>query len=259
MVLFIFCISIFGSLLAPNDPNEFVGEAFALPFKGFPLGLDSYGRDSLSRFLVGGRYALMISIVGYLFGAVAGLFLGLFSVYSRGKTDSALAWFSEVLIGFPSLVLMLLLVAALGPSFWVLVLALSMVNLPRVFRLVRSAAQVARESSYVEIAESRGEGKLFIMFREICPSVMPPFLVDAGVRIPASILLVASLSFLGLGIQPPASDWGLIISENRMALTINPLSVTLPILSLAILMIGINLALDGLQEKRKDSFKLGIE
>ena len=154
---------------------------------------------------------------------------------------------------------MLLLVAALGPSFWVLVLALSMVNLPRVFRLVRSAAQAARESSYVEIAESRGEGKLFIMFREISPSVMPPFLVDAGVRIPASILLVASLSFLGLGIQPPASDWGLIISENRMALTINPLSVTLPILSLAILMIGINLALDGLQEKRKDSFKLGIE
>jgi len=259
MVLFIFCISIFGSFLAPNDPNEFIGEAFALPFKGFPLGLDSYGRDSLSRFLVGGRYALMISIVGYLFGAMAGLFLGLFSVYSRGKTDSALAWFSEVLIGFPSLVLMLLLVAALGPSFWVLVLALSMVNLPRVFRLVRSAAQAARESSYVEIAESRGEGKLFIMFREISPSVMPPFLVDAGVRIPASILLVASLSFLGLGIQPPASDWGLIISENRMALTINPLSVTLPILSLAILMIGINLALDGLQEKRKDSFKLGIE
>ena len=259
MVLFIFCISIFGSFLAPNDPNEFVGEAFALPFKGFPLGLDSYGRDSLSRFLVGGRYALMISIVGYLIGAVAGLFLGLFSVYSRGKTDSALAWFSEVLIGFPSLVLMLLLVAALGPSFWVLVLALSMVNLPRVFRLVRSAAQVARESSYVEIAESGGEGKLFIMFREISPSVMPPFLVDAGVRIPASILLVASLSFLGLGIQPPASDWGLIISENRMALTINPLSVTLPILSLAILMIGMNLALDGLQEKRKDSFKLGIE
>jgi peptide/nickel transport system permease protein len=259
MVLFIFCISIFGSFLAPNDPNEFIGEAFALPFKGFPLGLDSYGRDSLSRFLVGGKYALMISIVGYLFGAMAGLFLGLFSVYSRGKTDSALAWFSEVLIGFPSLVLMLLLVAALGPSFWVLVLALSMVNLPRVFRLVRSAAQVARESSYVEIAESRGEGKLFIMFREMSPSVMPPFLVDAGVRIPASILLVASLSFLGLGIQPPASDWGLIISENRMALTINPLSVTLPILSLAILMIGINLALDGLQEKRKDSFKLGIE
>jgi peptide/nickel transport system permease protein len=88
---------------------------------------------------------------------------------------------------------------------------------------------------------------------------MPSFLVDAGVRIPASILLVASLSFLGLGIQPPASDWGLIISENRMALTINPLSVALPILSLAILMIGINLALDGLQEKRKDSIKLGIE
>jgi peptide/nickel transport system permease protein len=259
MVLFILCVSIFGSFFAPYDPDEFIGEAFAVPYEGFPFGLDSYGRDSLSRFLVGGRYALMISILGYLFGAMMGLFLGLFSVYSRGKIDSTLTWFSEVLIGFPSLVLMLLLVAALGPSFWVLVLALSTVNLPRVFRLVRSAAQVARESSYVEVAESRGEGKLFIMFREIRPSVMPPFLVDAGVRIPASILLVASLSFLGLGIQPPASDWGLIISENRMALTINPLSIALPVLSLAILMIGINLALDGLQEKRKDPIKLGIE
>ena len=259
MVLLILFVSIFGPFFAPNDPDEFIGEAFAVPYEGFLFGLDSYGRDALSRFLFGGRYALMISIVGYMFGAVTGLFLGLFSVYSRGKIDLVLTWFSEVLIGFPSLVLMLLLVAALGPSFWVLVLALSMVNLPRVFRLVRSASQVARESSYVEVAESRGEGRLFIMFREISPSAMPSFLVDAGIRIPASILLVASLSFLGLGIQPPASDWGLIISENRMALTINPLSVALPILSLAILMIGINLALDGLQEKRKDSIKLGIE
>lgn len=258
MVLVIVFLSIFGPFFAPNDPDEFVGDAFATPYEGFPLGLDSYGRDSVSRFLCGGRYALMIAILGYILGALTGLFLALFSVYSRGKIDSVLTWLSEVLIGFPALVLMLLFVAALGPSFWVLVLALSLVNLPRVFRLVRSAAQVARESSYVEVAESRGEGKFFVMFREISPSAMPPFLVDAGIRIPGSLLLVSSLSFLGLGIQPPTADWGLIISENRLALTINPLSVILPILSLATLMIGINLALDGLQENRQKTIQSGI-
>jgi len=259
MVLVIVFLSIFGPFFAPNDPDEFVGDAFATPYEGFPFGLDSYGRDSVSRFLCGGRYALMIAILGYILGALTGLFLALFSVYSRGKIDSVATWLSEVLIGFPALVLMLLFVAALGPSFWVLVLAISLVNLPRVFRLVRSAAQVARESSYVEVAESRGEGKFFIMFREICPSAMPPFLVDAGIRIPGSLLLVSSLSFLGLGIQPPTADWGLIISENRLALTINPLSVFLPILSLATLMIGINLALDGLQENRQKTIQSGIK
>ena len=243
-------LAVFGGVFVKLDPNEFYGDAFGQPEPGFILGFDSYGRDSLSRFLLGGRYALFISVVAYVIGGAIGLIIGLLSAYSRGKLDSLLSWFSEILIGFPSIVLMLIIVGALGSDTWVLILALSAVNIPRIFRLVRAAAQSVRDESFIEIAEARGERRIFIMFREILPSVRPSFLVDAGVRIPASILLIASMSFLGLGIQPPDSDWGLIISENRIALTINPLTIMAPILGIAILMIGVNLTFDGLQKLR---------
>lgn len=217
------------------------------------MGFDALGRDAFSRFLAGGLYALLAAVIAFAVGASIGLGLGLLSAYRGGKIDASLTWISEVLIGFPSLVLMMIIVAALGSSFWVLVGALTIVGVPRIFRIVRASALEVRGNAYIEIAEARGESRTYILFREILPSVMPPFLVDAGIRIPAYILLVASLSFLNLGVQPPASDWGLIISENRAALTFQPYVVVGPILALALLMVGINIGLDGLQRLKPRS------
>ena len=143
----------------------------------------------------------------------------------------------------------MLLIAGLGPRLWVIVLALATVHLPRVTRIVRAAGMDVASTGYVEVAEARGEPRRYVMFREMLPGVMPPFLVDAGIRIPASILLVASLSFLGLA-STPGGRLGLIISENRVGLTIQPWVMVAPIAVLALLMIGVNIAIDNFQRVR---------
>ncbi len=243
-------IGLFGPLFAPNDPDAFAGAPLSPPSAEYPLGLDYLGRDALSRFLAGGRTAILLAVLGFAAGASAGLALGLVAAYSGGMVDRVIDRTTEILVGFPSLVLMLLIVAGLGSELWVIVFALSIVHLPRVARIIRAAALDVRHTAYVEVAEARGERRSYVIAREILPAVRPPFLVDAGMRIPASILLVASLSFLGVGIQPPASDWGLIISENRAGLTTQPWAVVAPIVALAALMIGVNLAIDGFQRVR---------
>jgi peptide/nickel transport system permease protein len=243
-------IGLFGPFFAPHNPDALIGPALGSPSHGYPLGFDYLGRDALSRFLWGGRTAIFLAALGFAFGALGGLAVGLFCAYSRGRIDAVVNWTTEVVVGFPSLILMLILIAALGAKDWVIVVALAVVHLPRVTRIVRAAGVDVSSMAYVEVAEARGERRSFIMFREMLPGVMPVFLVDAGIRIPASILLVASLSFLGLGVQPPTSDWGLIISENREGFTTQPWAVVAPIAALAILMIGVNLAVDGLQRER---------
>jgi len=248
VALAVVLLALFGPYFVTHDPDAILGLPFGSPQPGFPMGFDVLGRDAYSRFLAGGRYALLAAMAGFLIGASIGLIMGLWSAYVRGRIDDGLTWISEVLIGFPSLVLMMIVVAALGSTFWVLVAALALVGIPRIFRIVRAAALDVRDNAYVEVAEARGEPNRYILLREILPAVMPPFLVDAGIRIPAYVLLVASLSFLGLGVQPPAADWGLIISENRAALTIQPLVIIGPIVALALLMIGINVGLDGFQK-----------
>ena len=243
-------VGLLGPFVAPHDPDAFVGPPLGLPTSEFPLGLDYLGRDAWSRFLWGGRTAILLALLGFALGGTVGLTLGLVSAYGRGIVSRLIDRATEILVGFPSLVLMLLLVAALGPELWVIVVALSVVHFPRVARIVRAAGIDVRDTAYVEVAEARGERRLYVMFREMLPGILPTFLVAAGIGIPASILLVASLSFLGLGIQPPASDWGLIISENRVGLTTQPWAVVAPVGALAVLMIGVNVAIDGLQRVR---------
>lgn len=250
LTLMCVAIGLFGPFFAPHDPQEFLGLPLSKPTAGAPLGLDYLGRDALSRFLWGGRTAIIVAVLGFAIGALGGLVLGLVAAYIKGPTDVIIDRASELFVGFPSLILMMLLIAGLGPRLWVIVVALATVHLPRVTRIVRAAGMDVASAGYVEVAEARGEPRRYIMFREMLPGVLPPFLVDAGIRIPASILLVASLSFLGLGIQPPAADWGLIISENRVGLTIQPWVMVAPIAVLALLMIGVNIAIDNFQRVR---------
>lgn len=252
-------LALLGPLLAPNDPDSFVGVPFTAPSLDYPMGLDYLGRDAWSRFLSGGRTGMLLALLGFAAGSSIGLALGLTSAYSRGRTGRIIDRASEILVGFPSLIMLMLVVAGLGVELWVIVVALAVVHIPRVTRIVRAAGLDVRNTAYVEVAEARGETRLYVMFREMLPGVMPSFLVNAGIGVPASILLVASLSFLGLGIQPPLSDWGLIISENRDGLTTQPWPVIPPVLALTILMIGVNVAVDGFHRVRSRDARTGAQ
>jgi peptide/nickel transport system permease protein len=234
-----------GPLFAPFDPDKIVGSPYAPPSGESPLGLDFLGRDALSRFLWGGRTALLVALVGTGLGYVLGLAIGLFAAYLRGWVDELTMRATDVALAFPALVVVLLLVAAFGTDLNLVVAAIAIANAPRIARIARAAALEVVDLPYVEAAKARGERVPYILAREIMPNIKAPLLVDLGLRFTWSVLLVSAVSFLGLGLQPPAADWGLMVGENRLGLTLQPWPVLAPVIALGVLTIGINLAIDG--------------
>lgn len=238
-------VALFGPYMAPHPPDELFGIAYEKPSRSHPLGLDFVGRDVLSRFLWGGRTAIFIAFVGNTVGFAIGIAIGVYSAYRRGWIDETVGRLTDLALAFPALILALLLLAAFGTSISLVVIAITVTTIPGVARIARAAALEVVDLPYVEAAKARGEGLPFIVGREILPNIRRPLLVDYGLRLTAAILLVAALSFLGLGLKPPAADWGLMIGENRVALTVQPWPVVVPVLAIAFLTVGINLMLDG--------------
>ncbi len=243
MCFVVFAIAFLGPFLVRQSPTAIVG--FPLePGTGL-LGTDFLGRDVLSRILVGGRGVILLALVstfaGYLLGAVVGLAAG----YSRSGLDTSLMRVMDILLGFPPLLFVLVIAAGLGHSWVGLVLAVAVIQLPSIARVVRGATlgQVGRP--FVEAAVARGEHTSSILRREILPNIARPMLADAGLRLTWSILLIAAVSFLGLGDQPPASNWALMIAENRTGLALQPWPVVVPAILIALLTIGVNLLADG--------------
>jgi len=247
VVLFLLpvAIAIFGPFFAPYAPDEIIGNAFAAPSQHHLLGLDFVGRDVLSRFLWGGRTAIFIALIGTALGYTLGVVIGLLSAHRRGWVDELFGRLTDLVLAFPALILALLLLAAFGTSIEVVVIAIVVTTAPGATRISRAAALEIVDLPYVEAAKARGERTAFITMREILPNIRRPLLVDYGLRLTAAILLVAGLSFLGLGLKAPAADWGLMIGENRVALTVQPWPVLVPTIAIACLTIGINLVLDG--------------
>jgi peptide/nickel transport system permease protein len=242
-------VALLGPYVAPHEPDEIFGIAFEKPSSGHPLGLDFVGRDVLSRFLWGGRTAIFIALLGTTIGFFIGIAIGVYSAYRRGWVDEVTGRQTDLLLAFPTLVFALLLLAAFGTSLRLVVVAIAVTTIPGVIRIARAAALEVVDLPYVEAAKARGESTIFILGREILPNIRGPILVDFGLRLTASILLVAALSFLGLGLKPPAADWGLMIGENRVALTVQPWPVVVPVVAIACLTVGINLLLDGYRRK----------
>jgi peptide/nickel transport system permease protein len=242
-------LAIFGPFFAPHRPDEIFGFAFAAPSSDHPLGLDYVGRDVLSRFLWGGRTALFIALIGTTLGFLIGVPVGLISAYRRGWLDEVFGRTTDLFLAFPSLILALLLLAAFGTSMTLVVLAIAITTIPGVVRIARAAALEIVDLPYIEAARARGERVDYVLLREMFPNVRQPLLVDYGIRLTGAILLVAALSFLGLGLQPPAADWGLMVGENRVALTVQPWPVIVPVCAIAALTIGINLMIDGYRRR----------
>ena len=238
-------VAFVGPLFAPHAPDAIIGAPYTHASSAYPLGLDYVGRDVLSRFLWGGRTSLFLALLGTVFGYLIGLAIGLFAAYRRGWADELTMRATDVTLAFPSLVLVLLLVSAFGSNVRLVVVAIAVANAPRIARIVRASSLEVVDLLYVQAAKARGERALAIVLREILPNIRAPLLVDFGLRFTGSILLVAAVSFLGFGLQPPAADWGVMVGENRVGLTIQPWGVLGPVIALGLVTIGINLVIDG--------------
>lgn len=237
-------LALLGPVLAPHAPDEPVGIPLTGPADGAPLGTDFLGRDVLSRVLWGGRsvlvYAGIATLLAYLIGGTVGLVAG----YNRALADSVLMRSADVMLSFPPLIFLLVLATGAGTSEWVLVIGVALVQAPLVARVVRTATLEQAVRGFVEAAVARGERTSAIVRRELLPNIVGPVAADVGLRFTYSIILVASVNFLGLGLQPPAADWALIISENRSGLDLNPYVILAPALLIALLTISVSLVGD---------------
>ena len=214
------------------------------------LGTDSLGRDVLTRVLYGGRYALAVSLSAAAVAIVLGTVLGCLAAYRRGWFDEVLMRLLDAVLSVPAILALLVVVTALGSGGPVIVLAATVIYAPAVIRVVRAAAFSVVSLDYVTAARARGEGFWAILRREVLPNILDVVLVEFAMRCSWIVLLVSSLSFLGFGADPPTPDWGLMVSENRTLLTVTPLSTVAPIVALATLIVGLNLAADGIAKAR---------
>jgi peptide/nickel transport system permease protein len=214
LLIWIVC-AIFGTQIAPHSPYEqsLLGVNKA-PSGAHPFGTDQLGRDMLSRVIVGARDILIIAPLATLLGTVLGTAVGLVMGYFRGFVDDVLGRFVEAFLAIPLVVTGVIALPTLGHSNLVLIIVIGLVFTPLIARTVRAAVLLEREQDYVSAARLRGEGSLYIMFVEILPNVFGPILVEFTVRLAYAIFTVLTLTFLGLGVQPPSPDWGQDISAN---------------------------------------------
>jgi len=239
-------VAILGPVFAPHTPSELIGVPYDVPGADALLGTDSLGRDVLSRFLYGGRNLVWMAIAATLLGLSIGTATGMVSAYFKGMADEILMRLVDIQLAFPSVVFALLFVTMLGPSPALLVVLVGVSQAPSVARITRGAALAVVERDYIQWARAVGLPSRNILVSEILPNITSPLLVELGLRLMWSISLLAGLSFLGYGIQPPNADWGLMVNESRNALTVQPWAVLAPILAIAALSIGGNMFAEGM-------------
>jgi peptide/nickel transport system permease protein len=239
-------IAVAGPAASPKSPYALVTLPFAKPSSRFPLGGDYLGRDVLSRVLNGGWELLLMAAAATVLGVAVGAAAGMSAAYLRGASDGLIMRTVDVILAFPQLVFALLLVSLLGPKLWLIVLAVGISHAPAVARVLRSATLDVTERDFVKSVELQGDGPVKVMTREILPNVVSPLMVEIGLRLTYSIVVIAGLSFLGFGQPPPAPSWGAMINENRIGLTVNPWGVVIPALLIAVLTIGTNTFTDAI-------------
>jgi peptide/nickel transport system permease protein len=241
---FVVAVAVIGPLVAPDPPSALQTLPFAKPSGRFLLGADFLGRDVLSRVLDGGWLLLLMAAAATALGIVAGAAAGISAAYLRGRPDGLIMRTVDVILAFPQLVFALLLLSILGPKLWLIVLAVGLTHAPAVARVLRSATLDISERDFVKVAELQGMRPVTVMTKEILPSLSTPLMVEAGLRLTYSIIIMAGLAFLGFGQPPPSPSWGTMINENRAGLALNPWTVIIPALLIALLTIGTNLLTD---------------
>ena len=236
-----------GPFVAPYDPDAFVTPTtFSHPSGKFLLGGDVLARDVLSRVLNGGWVLLLMAVAAMAFGVILGATAGISAAYLGGRIDSAIMRTVDVLLSFPQIVFALLIVSIIGPKLWVIVIAVGLGHLPQVARVIRAASLDLAERDFVKAIELEGVSPFKVMTGELLPSLVTPLMVEAGLRLTYSIIIMSGLSFLGFGQPPPAANWGLMINENRIGLSSNLWATAVPAALIAILTIGTNTFTDAI-------------
>jgi len=252
IVLFWVLCAVFWPLLVRYDPNaQDYTAILAHPSAAHLLGTDQYGRDVWTRVLAGSREVLILAPAATLIGLAGGLVVGLLTSYYRGWFDEIVMRVMDAVMAFPIVVLALLILAVLGASRLNVILVIGLTYIPLSGRVIRAAALGVRDLDYVSAARLRGARGLAIMLTEILPNITGPIIVEGTVRIGYAVFAAASLSFIGLGIQPPSPDWGAMINDAHVYITTAPWIVLAPTLAIASLVVGVNVLADGLRRAQR--------
>lgn len=249
LVGLVLLVVVLGPSMAPHNPEAFSPlQRYKAPSAEFLLGTDQYGRDILSRLLHGARATVLLALLATAIGTVAGACIGTTSAYLGGRSDEFMMRTVDAVMSIPSLLLALLIVTLLGKSSFNALIAIAIAFAPGMARVTRSVALSVRKQDYVNAAVARGESAGFIVLREMLPNVIAPIIVEMTIRVAFAIMLFATLSFLGLGAQPPASEWGLMVAESRRFMHLSPWMILWPSIAVAAVAIGFNLLGDGLRD-----------
>ncbi len=249
VVLIYSIVAIFAPFIAPYGEREILGRAFELWSDKYLLGTDNLGRDMLSRMIFGARntigLALSITIIAFLLGSLTGMIAAALG----GWVDQILSRIVDVLMSIPSLIFALLILSIFGTSVPYLIATITVIDATRVFRLARATAMNVVVMDYVEVARVRGEKLDWVIRKEILPNITAPLLAEFGLRFCFVFLFISALSFLGLGIQPPAADWGSMVRDNASLITFEDITPLLPAGAIALLTVAINFIVDWMLHK----------
>jgi peptide/nickel transport system permease protein len=246
VLLFVLGVAFIGPYFAPYSPSALPGIPYSTPSRTYWLGNDYLGEDVFSRLLWGGRTVILYGAIATLLAYAVGGTIGLFAGYTRSRLDDLLMRSMDVLLAFPPILFLLVVATGAGSNIWALVIAIAVIHVPSIARILRSAALEISVRGYVEAAIARGDRTHVILRREILPNIWGTIVADGGPRFTVSILLVAAVNFLGLGLSPPAADWAMMISENRSGITINLWAVVAPALMIGALTVSINVVADAI-------------
>jgi peptide/nickel transport system permease protein len=248
IVGFFLFMAIFGEVIAPHRFSEQqLADRLMPPSGEYIFGTDQFGRDIFSRILTGSRDIFLVAGSGTLVAVSLGLILGMFAGYYGGLVDEITMRFVDVLFALPPLLLAMVILGTVGPSRVNIVLVVGFLYIPMVSRVVRSVVLDLKTRQFIEAARLRGERSAYIMFKEMLPSVLPPLAVEASMRFSYAIFLVASLGFLGMGVQPPSPDWGLMVGEARDYFMQARWVLLFPAVTIAVLVVGVGFMSDGLR------------
>ncbi|MGC8970691.1 MAG: nickel transporter permease [bacterium] len=249
IILFFVFIAILADFIAPYDPYEqSLYDRLQPPSKKHLFGTDDLGRDILSRIIYGARISLAIGIISVALALGVGASAGLISAYYGGIIDTLLMRLFDVMLAFPTILLAIAIMAALGPDLKNAMIAVGIVNIPTFARIVRASALVIKEQEYVMAAYALGQSNLKIILKHILPNIIGPITVQASLSYGGSILSAAGLGFLGMGAQPPTPEWGAMLSQARSFIISAPWTVTFPGIAILLSVLGFNILGDGLRD-----------
>ena len=256
VVITLLLVAAFAPLLVAHDPYaQDLSAAFAPPSHGYWFGSDEYGRDMFARVLYGARLSLLEIAVSVGLSLIIGVPLGLLSGYVGGMIDSVILWTTDILYAFPGIVLAILIVAILGPGFFDSLVAISVFAIPAYTRLARNLTLSLKHAEFTEAARALGASSGRILFRHILPNAALPILVQATVTAGDVVLTASGLSFLGLGAQPPLTEWGAMMADGRNFLGVATYLTLFPGMAITITALGLNLLGDGLRDRLDPRFR----